>query len=571
MKVTDYIIEFLIDKGVGDVFGYPGGVICHLMDSATKYRDKITPHLCSHEQGAAFAAVGYGQAAGVPGVAYSTRGPGFTNMMTAIADAYYDSVPAIFVTAHAARHTEPDMRVLNNQEIDVITPCRTFTKYAVRVDSPDDFIFEVNKAYGIAVSGRKGPVVLDIWNGIFSQEIIPSYEAAKDEPDWVMGDSNSSFAENDRLAEYIQDKLAEALRPVLLIGNGVRGGQNVSFIKEIAHTARIPVLSSRIGQDIVPDSDEYFGFVGSRATRYSNFILSKADLIISVGNRLSFPVNSQSFAPIVEKTDIVRVDIDDTEFKRELPRCSCFKADAGPVLEILAHRKLNYRHPDEWMEVCNSLKKTLDGYDKNSVIDGIMNLIGKANNDSPLVCDVGNHSFWVTTAYAYQKVCNRIMYSGSFGTLGSALPKAIGAYYSTGKPVLCFTGDQGVQFNIQELQLIGSEKLPVGIVILNNQSSGMIMERQKAKYGNHLVHTTLLDGYGYPDFEKLAGVYGVGYERYTDAGLAECSDRWKKGPVIIEVMIDKDTQLQPSLPQGMPCQDLYPYIERNLYAKLDAL
>ncbi len=557
MRAVDWIVEFLINHGTTDVFGIPGVVVMDFLYAVDKRKTEITPHLNYHEQGASFAACGYAQTSGKLGVAYATRGPGFTNMLTAMADAYYDSLPVMFITAHSALDLENRMRVLNNQEINTVDLAKSITKKAVRIDDIDELQEEVVDAYKKATTGRKGPVFLDIYNALFLKEV-------SEELDDIVP------VKVDHVDDYIgtlEESITESNRPIILIGNGAR--DSGKLIKLVAEKNCIPVLSSRAAQDIVSQSPMYYGFVGSRATRYSNFILSKADLIIAIGNRLSFPMKSKSFSPITEKARLIRVDIDESEFIRNIPNSLHFNMDCSTAFKAMNEANLSYRDSGKWLKVCDTLRNKLDKWDKNYVVEKIMKVISNAEKDSPITCDVGNHSFWVTTAYAYQRASNRIMYSGSFGTLGSALPKAIGAYYSERLPVICFTGDQGMQFNIQELQFIVSHKLPITIVILNNSSSGMIMEREVAKYGDHLVHTTLDSGYSYPDFKKVAECYGLNYIQNGRDEELPVIDYSK--PNILELVIDKETVLEPSLPIGMECQNLSPQLPRALYEELNNL
>lgn len=564
MRADDWIIDYLVKKGVTDIFGIPGVVVMDFLYAAERRKPELTPHLCYHEQGGAFAACGYAQATGKVGVAYGTRGPGMTNMITAIADAYYDSTPTMFFTAHSSSELKPNMRVLNNQEIDTVSLVKNVTKRAVRIDSIDDLQREVMEAYHLAISGRKGPVFLDILSSLFGCEVDDTEETS-----WTQV---SNRIQAMAAAEEIQKRIKAAKRPVLLVGSGTRYGAAPSLIRKIAEKAGIPILSSRTAQDVVPDSPAYFGFVGSRATRYSNFILSKADLIVALGNRMAFPTQSKSFRPVVENAYTVRVDVDASEFTRPVPNSIGFPADVSDVLEELDKTELHYENQKEWLGVCRELKQTLNRWDETPVISRIVEIIEASEPSSALVCDVGNHSFWVTSAHAYSGRSNRILYSGSFGTLGCALPKAIGAFYSTGYPSVCFVGDQGLQMNIQELQQISVDRLPVTIVVLNNRSSGMIMERERARYGNHLVHTTTDSGYSYPDFEAIAKAYRIEYRRVNAMDLCEPLDvSLGKAPLMLELMVDEETELNPNLPQGNACQNLAPELPGEQYDWLNQL
>lgn len=565
MRADAWIVDFLIKKGVTDIFGIPGVVIMDFLYAIDSRKPEITPHLCYHEQGGAYEACGYAQSTGKLGVAYSTRGPGFTNMLTAIADAYYDSIPVMFFSAHANTEINRNMRVLNNQEIDTVGIAKHVTKYAVRIDNVADLQHEVIRAYQHATSGRKGPVFLDICSSVFAQDI-------EETDNTIILYSNKYDDEGPQAAKEVVKRIKKSSRPVFLIGNGVRDDDSVRILKSLAKEYEIPILSSRGGQDVVPDVDEYFGFVGSRATRHSNFIISKADFIVAVGNRLSFPTKSKSFRPIVEKSFTVRIEADRAELERDIPNSIGYVAEALSFFRALQNENLKYSGSREWIDVCRKLRATLQGWDEIPVIAKIRQIIEKSGCGSVLSCDVGNHSFWVTSAHAYSGCSNRILYSGSFGALGCALPKAIGAHYSTRKPSVCFVGDQGMQFNMQEMQLIAQNHLPITVIVLNNQSSGMIMEREKARYGDHYLHTTTDSGYSFPSYKAIAEVYGFEYH-CIDAMNADLKIDFQfgTGPMLMEFMVDDDTVLYPTLPQGNPCQDLAPALPRDIYELLDKL
>ena len=562
MNGADWIVDFLIGKGATDVFGIPGVVVLEYLYAFDRRKGELTPHLTYHEQGAAFAACGYAQSTGKLGLAYATRGPGATNMITGIADAYYDSVPVMFFTAHSSAQLSRSMRVLNNQEIDTVSMMAGITKYAVRIDRPEDLQREVRKAYTLATTGRRGPVFLDILSGVLAKPVVEADQSDDVLP--AVTDATLLQAQ----AEEIAAEVRAAKRPVILLGNGAKTCVPRETLLRFAQDAKIPVLSSRSAQDAIPDSPLFYGFVGSHAMRYSAFILSKADLILALGNRLSFPVNSTSFHPVVEQAKILRVELDEAEYERELPNTVNYRTDVAELIPALAKNDLSYRDSAAWLAVCDELRSTLRRWDRMPVIDAVMKLMQAADPKSVYACDVGNHSFWVTTAYSYADRFNRILYSASFGTLGSALPKAIGASYAAQAPVICFTGDQGVQMNVQELNFIALHKLPIAVVVLNNHASGMIRDRQKDR--PHYVHTTEGSGYGAPDFQKLADAYGLAYFRF-DTGDANPERCLAQLPCIIELPVDADTPLYPLLPRGSACQRMLPDLSEELYDRLNNL
>lgn len=372
MKAADWIVDFLISKGVTDVFGLPGAVVLELLYAMDRRKPELTPHLNYHEQGAAFAACGYAQATGKTGVAYATRGPGMTNMLTAIADAYYDSVPTMFFTAHSSGKKKPEMRVENNQEIDTAAIAANVAKYAVRIDRAEELQEELQKAYTLATTGRKGPVFLDIASSVLRQEMDTTALSAP---------GVSPAADTRGIAEEIAVKVRAAKRPIILIGNGVRQSGTAALVQNLAAKSGIPVLSSRTAHDIMPDSPMYFGFVGSHGTRYGNFILSKADCILALGNRMAFPVGSESFRPVVERAAVIRVDIDESEFLREVPGSLCYKAGLEALLPELLKKDLSNPGRAQWMRACEELKRSLAQWDKTSAVSVLMRLIEAAEND----------------------------------------------------------------------------------------------------------------------------------------------------------------------------------------------
>jgi len=484
-------------------------------------------------------------------------------MLTAIADAYYDSLPVLFITAHNSDGKKTGMRIENNQEMDTISLVSGITKYASRVDQAEEAQRAIETAITLAQEGRKGPVVLDFHSAVFKQE-IRAEEGRPGKRGTEAGDASREAARK------IAARVRSAARPIFLIGNGIHQAGVEVWVERLAAHAGVPVLSSRTAQDVMPASPLYFGFVGSHATRYSSFILSKADLIVALGNRLAFPIRSPSFRPVMEKVFTVRIDVDEGEFLREVPNSENLAGDIRELLLEALKEDFAYSGSERWLSVCGELRNALWQWDRCPEVDALMCVMKRAGQESIFVCDVGNHGFWVTNAYAYAGVNNRILYSGSFGSLGSALPKAIGAHYGSGRRIFCFTGDQGFQMNIQELQLISQQKLPIVIVLVNNRSSGMIREREAQRYGKHFVHTTESSGYSVPDIRAISGAYGLDYHHMEAAAMSELPS-FGDGPCVLEIETAEDASLSPNLPRGNACQDMEPPLPRELYAQLDSL
>ena len=542
MRASDYIADFLVKKGVTDAFGIPGGVILDLIYAIDRTVG-ITPHLCYHEQSAGFAACGYAQVSGKLGVAYSTRGPGFTNLISAIADAYSDSIPVMFITGHSCMTQNPKMRVVADQELDTCGMVKSITKYAVRVDSADSLLVELSKAYAIAMEGRKGPVMLDISSSIWKEEVADDIIYIRTEP--------VSFLKKDAID--IAERIKNAKRPVFLIGDGIHQSETESLFKQLSSRARIPVVSSRYSHDIVGNDLLYFGYIGSHGTRVANFVLSKADLIVSIGNRLSFPISSDSYKSIVKNAKFIRLETDGGELERVIPDSMIYQTDLKPFFESMLSEDFFYGNHQEWDKVCDTIKHKLKEEDMNTAVSSIKDVLKQMPNESIVVNDVGNNEFWVSRTMVYLGSNTRTLYSKSFGALGCALGKAIGAYYATKKAIFCFVGDQGLQMNIQELQTIVQNKLPITVIVLNNHSSGMIKDRETLLYKGEFLHTTIDSGYGVPDFDMVAKGYGVDSSRF----------------VVIDV--DENIGLSPQLPKGNPIQQMSPLLDESIYNELNEL
>lgn len=551
MTGAQYIVESLISRGVTDAFGIPGGVILPLLYEMESRKPLFTPHLSYHEQCAGFAACGYAQASGKIGVAYATRGPGFTNLITAIADAYYDSLPTLFITAHSAPCPPKGMRVMADQEMDTCSMVRNITKMAVRVDDDSTFAETIDKALSVATEGRKGPVFLDIASALFKKEITCIAEERTITP--VKEDYSKRI---DEIATAIRN----AKRPIILAGDGVNQSNAREVFHQFAEKVNIPVVSSRFCHDLMAGEANYYGYVGGHGMRAANFILSKTDLILSLGNRLHFPPKSESYGGVMDHAKLLRVEIDEKEFNRSIQNTVNYHCDLKELLSQSIEKNSDYgSHPD-WLKVCGILKEELKKEDINSAIDAIISILKQTGKDTVIVTDVGNNEFWVSRGAVESGCENRVLYSKSFGALGCGLGKSIGAYYATKKPIVCFNGDQGLQLNIQELQFISQHQLPISIALLNNGTSGMIKDREMA-YFDKPLHTTKESGYGSLDFKAAAKAYGIKVSNLVNG----------EEPVLIEIPVDSNVSLSPVLPRGKKCQDMKPELPAEKYNYLENL
>ena len=563
MTVAAFMAAQLAAQGVTHAFGIPGGVVLDFL-YALEAQSGLTPHLCYHEQGAGFAACGFAQATGTLGVAYATRGPGFTNLITPIAEAYCDSVPVLFVTAHATPELPGNMRVRADQEIDVCALVKGIVKDAVRLDVLEDVVPVFERLCRLAMSGRKGPVVLDVAAKLFGCELPCVVGSA---------DTASCAAPASSLAAELVGRLKAARRPVLLVGDGVKQAGAEDLFRRVSARLEVPVLSSRFSHDVAAAEANYFGYIGSHGLRAANFILAKADLVVALGNRVHVPVTSPSFAHVFAQARLLRYDVDATEFAREIPNALCRNIDLVQLLEaVSASTPFDAGDHTAWCETCRTLASELKETDVNVAVAALARLLTATPDETPVVCDVGNHEFFLSRAAVLIGANNKFVYSKSFGALGSALGKAIGVCEALTRPVLCVVGDQGLQMNVQELQYLVRRQLPVVVVVVDNRASGMVRDRELAT-GRPALHVTETSGYGCPDWAAIAGGYGLSHRVFDQLDASELRDLLKGdlGPVLLSLDIPEALPLTPFLPKGNPCTALEPALPPNIFARLNAL
>lgn len=564
MKVSDYIVEYMIKEGITDVFGYPGGMVTHLLDSFFKYSDRIKAHVTYHEQGAAFAACGYAQTSGKPGVAYATSGPGATNLITGICNAYFDSIPVVFITGQVNTNEAKGaygVRQRGFQETDIVTMVKSVTKYSCYVDNPNEIPRYLKKAFSLATSGRKGPVLLDIPMDIFRAEIDPHFDLPNQLAITPLDAINT--------ANIVKEELEKAESPCFLIGGGVKSAFCEEHFRLIAKKYNIPVLSSMIAFDVMKSDPLYFGFIGAYGVRTANFVAAKSDLIIAIGTRLDIRqvgINREEFAP---KAKIIRFDIDQGELSYpvhsdEIQCCT----DIQYVCDMLDNICINKTY-SPWLEKCKKIRALLSEVDNNFSSRLIKKISDEIPDKTIITTDVGQNQVWVAQSFNV-KPDQKILFSGGHGAMGYSLPASIGAFYgSGGKQVFCITGDGGLQMNIQELQFIAREKLPITTIVLNNNALGMIRHFQEMYFDGRYVQTKPQGGYTAPDLSSIANAYGIQSEKIDLCSFLKtpiCLS--KKEPRFIEILINRDTYVIPKLEFGKPNQDQEPLLDRTLYNEL---
>ena len=563
--MADYLIEFFIANEITDVFGYPGGMVTQLMDSFGKYSDRISVHVTYHEQAAAFAACGYAQTSGKPGVAYATSGPGATNLITGIANAFFDSIPTIFITGQVNSNEAKGaygVRQRGFQETDIVSMVKPVTKYAVYISSADNLPSEIEKAYQIAMSGRRGPVLLDIPMNVF-RSVIEVEDKTRMED--IRQSAKDCHQTDKYIVQILNDALKNASAPVFLVGQGVKSLCFEDRVSTVLRKMNIPIISSMIAFDVMKNAPNYYGFLGAYGSRTANFIAAKGDLIITLGSRLDIRqvgLQRDRFAP---NAKIIRCDVDEGELEyrvhdNETQICM----DLDCFVEALD--RVDRKRFDAWNTVCTEIKDLLDDIDDNHMGRLIDNLSEIVPDGAVITTDVGQNQVWVAQSFKV-KPHQKVLFSGGHGAMGYSLPAAIGAFYGSGKkPVYCITGDGGMQMNIQELQYIKREQLPIKIIVLNNNALGMIRHFQELYFDSRYIQTKPEGGYTAPNFARISEAYGI---RGSCIETKEINDYiWTDEPELIEIMIRENTYVIPKLEFGKPNQDQEPLINRELYERI---
>lgn len=567
MKVSDYIVEFFINKGVTDIFGYPGGMVTHLMDSLKKYESSIHAHVNYHEQASAFCACAYAQISGKVGVAYATSGPGATNLITGICQAYFDSIPVIFITGQVNTFEMKKSKYIRQsgfQETDIVSMVKGVTKYATVVKDPTEIKHCLEQAYEAATTGRKGPVLLDIPMNILSAQVEEDIQNNTIIFDYEL----PSEKELEKFEQYMSKMLLKAKRPCLLIGNGFSGNEDNEEFILFLNKAAIPVVSSMLGKGLLNTSSysNYYGFIGAYGKREANFIIAKCDLLLCLGTRLDIRQVGKQRDMFAPNAQIIRVDIDRVELKSKIhDNDKGFHITTTQAVHILS--KLQFGDFLEWNNICKNIKQRLMDIDTTIPNEFVRQISKRIKDECIITTDVGQNQVWVAQSFCLQKG-QKIVFSGGHGAMGYSIPAAIGAYYGSHKPVLCFCGDGGIQMNIQELQFIARENLPIAIIVFDNSSLGMIRHFQEMYFKGQYTQTVAAGGYSVPDFTKIGNAYGIESTGVSTVDEIANIDFNIYKPMLINIKLDEKTYVYPKLEYGKPNQDQDPLLDRKMYNEI---
>ena len=534
MNVAEYIAQFLAKKQVRHVFGYQGGAILKLVD-AIKRTNKIEYIQNYHEQASSFCADAYSRVTGNIGVALATSGPGAINLISGIVNAHYDSIPCLFLTGqdYLGNIEKPDNVRLNGfQDVDIVTMVKPVTKYAKIVRNEHDIKYELEKAYHLAVSGRPGAVLLDIPIDVQFKEIDTANLQGFDAPQ-----------ERHELNEVrdVISMLLQAERPVILAGGGIRISGAQKMFSQFADMTRIPVVATLNGLDAYGGA---FGFAGLHGNSYSNMAILNADLLIVLGARLGQRQVGKSREKYT-RARVIHIDIDKSELKRALQEDLSIQSDLklflARISKELAQVELPnyqpwYKQVEMWAaKYADNTHVNEDGTDPVIFVESVASLF---DDDAIITADIGHNQMWVAQGIKIRKE-QRLLNSSGLGAMGYSLPAAIGA--KTAKPnsqVIAFSGDGGLQMNIQELLLVGHKQLDIKIIVFNNGTLGAIREAQD-RYFDSCYYGTNPEDFVCADLHMLARTFGLKYEEINCLNDVTKIDRalGNKSPYLIDVKV----------------------------------
>lgn len=536
------VIECLKEQGVNTVFGYPGGAILNVYDELYKNQDTIRHILVSHEQGASHAADGYARATGKPGVCFATSGPGATNIVTGLATANIDSIPVVAITCNVGTSL---LGKDSFQEVNISEVVKPIVKASFIVMDVNELADTIRNAFNIAMTGRRGPVLIDIPKDVTANLADYDYK----EPAVI-----------ERVTETIDDVsindcvelINGSEKPFIFVGGGVIASEASDELREFANKVDAPVCDTLMGKGAFCGTDsKYAGMLGMHGTKASNFGVSKCDLLIAIGARFSDRVygNANNFAPDAK---IIHIDIDKKEIGKNVRADLSIIGDAKEILKALNSRLTQCDHK-EWIDEVNLISEKHPLAYNPEILSGptaITEIYKATNGNAIITTEVGQHQMWSAQFYKYKEP-RQFISSGGLGTMGYGLGAALGAKVSNpDRTVINIAGDGGFRMNMNELATAARNNIPVIEIIINNHVLGMVRQWQTLFYGKRYSHTILDDGV---DFVKLAKAMGcVAYKADSVKEFRKVLNKAlnEKKPVVIDCRIDKDENVYPMVAPG---------------------
>ncbi len=584
MRVADYIADRVYKEGVHDVFMVAGGGMMFLSDGIAMHPQMN--YVCNHhEQASAMAAVAYAKYTGKLGVVYVSTGCGATNAITALLHAWQDSTACLFISGQVKkketiRNSDLNIRQIGTQEADIISIVESISKYSVMVNDPNEIGYHLEKAIHLAQTGRPGPVWLDIPMDVQSAQI----EIDKLRK-FIPKEIDKEYTENPSKSEIqkLTKMLSSAKRPVIIAGQGVRLAGAIPEFMNFIDTYKIPVVVPFMGVTNIPTAHEsYVGVIGIKGSRAGNLAVQNADLVISLGSRLSVTAIGYEYNLFAREAKKVVVDIDPVEHQKKTINIDLFiNADIKNFLREFS--PVGVPAIDEWRKTCLSLRKKypacLPEYKKRkkgiSFYYFVDTLTRKMKSDAVIVTDTGS-ALYVTSQAMHVRKNQRHITSGGQAEMGFTLPGCIGISVARGgKEVLGISGDGSLQMNIQELQTVVHHNLPVKLFVWNNNGYLSIKTTQNKFFDGRLIGSGPTSGVSLPDTKKIAAAYGIKYFKLANTSTLE-KDMEEvlayKGPVVCEVMCLEDDMVIPAASSmrkedgtmvSKPLEDMFPFLSRE--------
>jgi acetolactate synthase-1/2/3 large subunit len=546
MTGAELVIKLLTEHGVESIFGYPGGAIMPIYDAL--YQSPVKHYLCRHEQGGAFSAIGFARASGKTGVCMATSGPGATNLITSLADALLDSVPVVAITGQVSQAVAGTDAF---QEVDVLGLSLTVTKHSFLVKNVNDLAETLREAFRLAQSGRPGPVLVDIPKDVQLAQV--NYVA----PRTLAAVEKAQPALPQQQLQLARELIASAKKPIAYIGGGVHMAGALTELNDFLKTTGMPSVTTLKAMGSVDKTNRYYlSMLGMHGTQAANLAVQQTDLLICLGARFDDRVtgNLQKFAP---EAKVIHLDIDPAELNK-LRRADC--AMLGDLRALLPQMAVATNCAD-WQQHCLNLKLQhgwrYDHPGERIYAPLLLKQLSERMPDNSVVsCDVGQHQMWVAQHMSFNTPRNHLS-SGGLGTMGFGLPAAIGAKISRPNDTsIVVSGDGSFMMNVQELATIKRFRLPVKIVVVDNQRLGMVKQWQQLFFDGRYSETDLSDN---PDFVSLAAAFAIpGHSISRKDEVADALDAmftWP-GPYLLHVRIDETDNVWPLVPPGAANHDM---------------
>jgi len=559
MRGARILCESLVCEGVDTVFGYPGGAVLHIYDELTNFKDRITHVLCRHEQGAVHMAEGYAKATGKVGVALVTSGPGATNAVTGIANAFMDSTPLVVITGQVPRHMIGSDAF---QEADIVGITRPCTKYNYLVRNVNDLAGIIKEAFHIAASGRPGPVLIDIPKDVTAE--MAAFDYSDDV--FLPGYEPGTKGDIDQV-ELAVEKILKARRPILYVGGGIIHSNAFDEVLEFAERLSLPVTPTLMGLGCFPSGHKLsLGMLGMHGTYWANMAISESDLIIAIGVRFDDRVTG-ALNKFAVHAEVIHVDIDSSSIDKnrrvQVPITGDAKSVVNQMLDLLpadacaaSDDRLAewWKQIEEWKEYSPLTYKNSDQVIKPQYL--VEELRRLTNGDAIIATDVGQHQMWLAQYYGFSGP-RQSLTSGGLGTMGFGFPAALGAQMAfPDRQVIAFVGDGGFQMTAQELATAVQYQANVKIIVMNNNFLGMVRQWQEIFYSGNYSHVNMQ---WVPDFVKLAEAYGVLGLRATRPDQLESVLRRglsAVGVVLMEILVDEEENVYPMVPAGAGLKEM---------------